>query len=65
MALSSPSRFPTYPISAQCLAAIASRLPQDTERQQLMARNGLFSAVVAEVMAILWLKKGGKHVKGR
>jgi len=32
MALSSPSRSPTYPFSAHRLAAIASRLPPADER---------------------------------
>ena len=34
LALSSPSRSPTYPFSAQRLAAFASRQPQGAERQQ-------------------------------
>ncbi|MDD4538645.1 MAG: hypothetical protein PHT80_06485, partial [Lentisphaeria bacterium] len=65
LALSSPSRSPTYPFSAQRLAAIASRLPQGAERQQLRVRTGLFTTIFAEVMAILWLKKDGKHAYGR
>jgi len=48
----------------QHLAAFASRLPPRAERQQPRARAGIFTAVFAEVMAILWLKKGRKHAYG-
>ena len=48
----------------QHLAAFASRLPPRAERQQQRARAGIFTAVFAEVMAILWLKKGRKHAYG-
>jgi hypothetical protein len=52
MTLSSPSRSPTYPFSAQRLAAIAKRLPQGAERQLPKTVAERFSIVCVVIVSI-------------